>query len=86
MHGNSREWSNGHLFSLMMIHVPSRIWISLRCTNHIFIYQIHIEKKYKTSKHTNKLYILYKHVIKIKIFKMNLNKKWVVLLTWCGEF
>jgi len=48
---------------------------SLRCTNHIFIYQIHIEKKYKTSKHTNKLHILYKHVIKIKIFKMNLNKK-----------
>jgi hypothetical protein len=34
---------------------------TLTCTNHTFIQQIYIEKNYKTSKHTNKLYTLHKN-------------------------
>ena len=42
-------------------------------------------QSYKTSKHTKKLHILNQNAIKISIFKLSSNKKWIVLLTLCGE-
>ena len=45
----------------------------------------HGKKSYKTSKHTNKLYIPHKNAKKINIFKMSYNKKHVPFLTWCDD-
>jgi hypothetical protein len=44
---------------------------TLTCTNHTFIQQISMEKGYKTSKYTNKLYILQKYAIKTNILKLS---------------
>jgi hypothetical protein len=45
--------------------------------------QLSMKKSYKTSKHTNKLYILHQNTKKINILKMGYNKKKkkVILLT-----
>jgi len=45
-----------------------------------------MKKNYKTSKHTNKLYILHQTAKKtVNILKIGYNKKWIVLVTWCSE-
>jgi hypothetical protein len=43
-------------------------------------------KSYKTNKHPNKINILQKYAIKINILKLSSNKKWIIFLTWSGEF
>jgi hypothetical protein len=40
-----------------------------------------MKKSYKTSKHTNKLHILQRYVIKINILKFSSNEQWLFLLT-----
>jgi hypothetical protein len=43
-----------------------------------------MKKNYKISKHTNKLHKPHQNTKKNNILKISL-KKWVVLLTLCGE-
>jgi cupin superfamily acireductone dioxygenase involved in methionine salvage len=48
---------------------------TITCTNHKFIQQICMRKKYKTSKHPKNIYIKKKVWKKINIFKLSSNKK-----------
>jgi hypothetical protein len=55
---------------------------TITCTNHKFIQQICMRKKYKTSKHPKNIYIKKKVWKKINIFKLSSNKKKMIdLLT-----